>query len=105
MLEAAWDHLLVDAEDAADCANFVGRAPYPAFHLLREEECIGLLHAVDKRVTGFELSVCLSLCVLELSCYQSFLCSIIENFCFGSKVSELQLLILDFNIKVLKLFS
>ena len=60
MLEAAWDHLLVDAEDAADCANFVSRAPYPAFHLLREEECIGLLHAVDKRVTGFELPVCLS---------------------------------------------
>ncbi|OLP91235.1 hypothetical protein AK812_SmicGene27084 [Symbiodinium microadriaticum] len=31
-----------NGSDAADCANFVGRAPYPAFHLLREEAILGL---------------------------------------------------------------
>lgn len=40
-----------NGSDAADCANFVGRAPYPAFHLLREEEVSAALasfHLVDR---------------------------------------------------------
>ncbi|CAE7242045.1 UTR2 [Symbiodinium necroappetens] len=46
-----------NGSDAADCANFVGRAPYPAFHLLREEECIGL-HVVVKSKLGLICFAC-----------------------------------------------
>ncbi|CAE7434555.1 unnamed protein product [Symbiodinium natans] len=38
-----------NGSDAADCANFVGRAPHPAFHLLREEE-------VSAALAGFHLA-------------------------------------------------